>query len=93
MHTLTLLSMACLRGMLVAQPQPGAPFSRLQSLRLHLGKAAIDSPSGYEAIAIASPWLNTPQPGATSHDHRSTMGDGCAAVCMQQAGGSGHSSI
>jgi hypothetical protein len=36
-HTLTLRSMACLRGMLV--DAPGAFFPRLQSLRLHLVRA------------------------------------------------------
>ncbi|KAG1664236.1 hypothetical protein FOA52_003489 [Chlamydomonas sp. UWO 241] len=56
-HTPTLRSMACLRDMLGVQLQPRASFPRLQSLRLHLGSAAIDSPSGYEAIASASPWL------------------------------------
>jgi hypothetical protein len=34
-HTLTLRTMACLRGMLVSPPHPGA-FPHLQSLRLHL---------------------------------------------------------
>jgi hypothetical protein len=34
-HTLSLRSMRCLRGMLVAPPQPGG-FPRLQSLRLRL---------------------------------------------------------
>ncbi|KAG1660306.1 hypothetical protein FOA52_003327 [Chlamydomonas sp. UWO 241] len=35
-RTLTLRSMACLRGMVVGTPQPGAAFPRLQSLRLIL---------------------------------------------------------
>ncbi|KAG1668964.1 hypothetical protein FOA52_001008 [Chlamydomonas sp. UWO 241] len=55
-HTLTLRSMRCLRGVLVlAPPQPGA-FPHMKSLRLHLGAAAIGS-ADYEAITSAAPRL------------------------------------
>ncbi|KAG1667989.1 hypothetical protein FOA52_000633 [Chlamydomonas sp. UWO 241] len=54
--TLTLRSMRGLRGMLGAPPQPGA-FPRLQSLRLHLGAASIESLADCKAITSASPWL------------------------------------
>ncbi|KAG1679786.1 hypothetical protein FOA52_012697 [Chlamydomonas sp. UWO 241] len=60
-NTLSLRSMACLRGMLVESPQPGAFFPRLQSLRLilHEGGVAIEDPADYQAIAIAGAlgWL------------------------------------
>ncbi|KAG1660085.1 hypothetical protein FOA52_011151 [Chlamydomonas sp. UWO 241] len=42
-NTLTLRSMACLRGMLVETPPPGAAFPRLQSLHLLLHEAEYDA--------------------------------------------------
>ncbi|KAG1663324.1 hypothetical protein FOA52_006283 [Chlamydomonas sp. UWO 241] len=60
-HTLTLRSMACLRGMLVAPPhgQPGALFPHLQSLQLLLAEdgVAVAGAADYQAIATAAPWL------------------------------------
>ncbi|KAG1673938.1 hypothetical protein FOA52_015693 [Chlamydomonas sp. UWO 241] len=40
-----------------AEVPAGGVFPRLQSLRLHLGAAAIESPADYDAIASAAPWL------------------------------------
>ncbi|KAG1657864.1 hypothetical protein FOA52_014621 [Chlamydomonas sp. UWO 241] len=60
-RSLSLRSMACLRGMLVLEsPQhPGALFPRLQSLRLILdeGDVAINDAADYQAIASVAPWL------------------------------------
>ncbi|KAG1660084.1 hypothetical protein FOA52_011150 [Chlamydomonas sp. UWO 241] len=58
-NTLTLRSMACLRGMLVETPQPGEFFPRLQSLRLilHEGGTTIEGAADYQAVANAAPWL------------------------------------
>ncbi|KAG1658246.1 hypothetical protein FOA52_008506 [Chlamydomonas sp. UWO 241] len=62
-HTMTLRSMPCLRGMqprLVApHPQPHS-FPRLTSLRLLIekeGAAAIEAAADYEAITKTAPWL------------------------------------
>ncbi|KAG1672504.1 hypothetical protein FOA52_002813 [Chlamydomonas sp. UWO 241] len=54
--TLTLRSTAFLQRMLPVAPA-GAVFPRLQSLRLHLGAAAIESIAEYKVVASSSPWL------------------------------------
>ncbi|KAG1661353.1 hypothetical protein FOA52_002467 [Chlamydomonas sp. UWO 241] len=60
-NSLTLRSMACLRGMLVETPQPGAVFPRLQALRLILDEgygATIEDAADCQAIFSAAPWLS-----------------------------------
>ncbi|KAG1667848.1 hypothetical protein FOA52_011036 [Chlamydomonas sp. UWO 241] len=60
-HTMTLRSMACLRGMQLVAPhaQPD-PFPRLTSLRMLIderGAPAIEAAADYEAITKIAPWL------------------------------------
>jgi hypothetical protein len=65
-RSLALCSMVCLYGMLVAPPQPGVFFPRLQSLRLRL--LEVRAPAGAAATRMACLAWGGPH-GVICHHH------------------------